>query len=254
MLTTWGQRLPWRTALLALTFTAVWLVLGKVWVSDSRPSEMAAAPVALPEAPPLPGWQLLQSLPITPKLEDNSRGSHAYQFQREGQVLYIDVHYLAPWTDGNISRLLFVNTALRAANAQLQERYHPETGFYGVLTHQGRAYLTACINPQGQSTLTEQQATQNRYTTGLRPWRVLRWLLGQENLWDGRCLWTLMAIQLTPDPPESSDQGETGGSTGPVSPEVAYLILVSAWVPWHRWWQAHFPPPVSETALPKQRS
>ncbi|WP_448561995.1 cyanoexosortase A system-associated protein [Trichothermofontia sp.] len=259
MLTTWRQRLPWRTVLLAVTLMGSWGVVGKVWLVDLRqpiaPTPLLV-PVALPDAPPLPGWQLTQSTPIAIALIDGSRASHAYHFQRDNQVLTIHIHYLAPWTDGNNSRFLFVNTALRTANAQLQARSHPETGFYGVLTTQGRAYLTACINPQGKSTITQQQTAQNRYTTGLRLGRVLRWLLGQGALLDGRCLWTLMAIPLTPVPASLPKRSEPVGLAdgldpaapiAPITPEQAYAILESAWVPWHRWWQEHFPPPVPKS-------
>jgi len=184
---------------------------------------------------------LRQSAPIALTAVKGSRASHAYEFQRDDQRLEIDVHYLAPWTDGNVSRLLFVNTPLRTANARLQPREHPDTGFYGVLTYEGYAYLTACINPKGNSTITEQQKTHNRYATGLRPGRVFQWLIGQGKLWDGRCLWTLMRVPLEPD-----TLGSPENTAPSAASEQAYQILESAWVPWHRWWQANYPPPVPE--------
>ncbi|WP_448571737.1 cyanoexosortase A system-associated protein [Trichothermofontia sp.] len=241
MLTAGGKPRPWRTTVLALTLAGVCGVLVKVWVIDPRQSPPPIAPITLPDAPPLPGWTLTESAPIAIDLIPGSRASHVYHFQQGGQPLEIHMHYMAPWTDGNISRFLFVHTPIRTANAGLQQRYHPETGAYGVLTAQGRAYLTACINPKGQSTLTEQQATQNRYATGLRPWRVLRWLLGQDKLWDGRCLWTLMMVRLPPTTPAVAERHDT-----PMASAQAYQILEAAWVPWHHWWQANFPPPVPE--------
>lgn len=245
MLTTEQQRFPWplswRTALLILTFTGVCWTLVRVWVTDGHSPTLAPPPITLPDAPPLPGWQLTDSNPIAIELIPGSRASHAYHFQQGDQPLEIHLHYMAPWTDGNVSRFLFVHTPIHTANAGLQQRYHPETGTYGVLTAQGRAYLTACINPRGQSTVTEQQATQNRYATGLRPWRVLRWLLGQDKLWDGRCLWTLMMVRLPPTPSPAADNRDSS-----IASAHAYQILEAAWVPWHHWWQANFPPPVPE--------
>jgi len=125
-----------------------------------------------------------------------------------------------------------VYSPVSTANVKLQIKFQPEVGHYGLVTHNGNAYLSACIHARGDSTVTEAQFTQNHYASDLKVSRILPWLLGQESLIDTRCLWTLMSIPLKPG----------SGSETTISEETAYKTLETAWVPWHQWWQANFPP------------
>jgi len=104
-------------------------------------------------------------------------------------------------------------------------------GYYGVLTHEGKAYLSACINPRGESTVTEQQFRQSLYATDLQVGRILPWISGREPLLDRRCLWTLMSTPLP-----------SGKNTDSTASEAAYKTLEAAWFNWFRWWQPKFPP------------
>jgi cyanosortase A-associated protein len=98
------------------------------------------------------------------------------------------------------------------------------SGFYGMVTHDETAYISACIPPRGNSTFTAQQFQQNALLHDIRPTRVIKWWLGQQKLVDQRCLWTHLSIPI--------DDG---------SAEDAYDVLEEAWTPWLKWWQSHFP-------------
>jgi cyanosortase A-associated protein len=214
-----------RLSLLALTVGSFVAVLGKVIAFPSQ--TIVEKPPSYPETVPLQGWQWVNSTPLKPE-KDLPTGQQ-YEYRRDETLLKVETRSMLG--DGNISRFLFVHTPIRAANVLLQERYQRGIGFYGVLAHEGRAYLTACVNPRGKSTVKEQQFMQNRYTHDLNPRRILFWALGQEPLLDQRCLWTLMSVPL----PEEA-------KTTPTMTETAYKQLESAWFVWNPWWQSHFPP------------
>ncbi len=217
---------PVRISLIAITAGAALLVLGKLLTLPKVDKASAQAVNTLQPVVPLSGWQLLDNSEL--KANEDSRFGRSYRFQQGDSSLNADVHYMT--SDGNVSRYLFVYSSVRTANANLKVKYQPETGFYGVLSHKGQAYLTACVNPRGQSTVTEQQFTQSRYTYDLKPNRILPWVLGQESLIDRRCLWTLLS---TPVP---------ASTTPEVSEAAAYKTLEAAWLSWHQWWQANYPP------------
>ncbi len=217
---------PVRISLIAITAGAALLVLGKLLTLPKVDKAAAQAVNTLQPAVPLPGWQLLDNSEL--KANKDSRFGRSYRFQQGDSSLNAEVHYMT--SDGNVSRYLFVYSPVRTANANLKVKYQPETGYYGVLSHKGQAYLTACVNPRGQSTVTEQQFTQSRYTYDLKPNRILPWVLGQESLIDRRCLWTLLS---TPVP---------ASTTPEASEAAAYKTLETAWLSWHQWWQANYPP------------
>jgi cyanosortase A-associated protein len=211
----------WRLGLLALLLTVTLGVLGRA-IATSKGSSMSATSPSATFPPSVP----LQIGPFSKTMDVRSESGEVvgqkYQYQQEGQTITAEVR--EEWGDGNVSRFLFVHTPIRTANATMQIRFQPGIGYYGVLTHAGQAYLSACVNSRGNSTVTEPQFTQNQYQQDLDVGRLLPWLLGQTSLVDGRCLWTLMSIPL--------DQT--------ASPEAAYETLATVWNPWTQWWKSNF--------------
>lgn len=233
---------PIRLSLLAATLAGGLVVLGKAIASpQATPSADRSAPnFALAQSVPLTGWQFQSSAPVAPELpptdqptqnraEPEAITAQRYKYRQNTTELDAEVRYMLG--DGNNSRFLFVYTPIRAANSNLQVRYQAGIGSYGVLAHQGRAYLSACINPQGESTVTDQQFIDNSYRHDLRVGRVLPWILGQQPLLDRRCLWTLMSVPL---PSEKL--------TDTATVEAAFKTLEAAWVPWYQWWKSNYPP------------
>ncbi|MBD2022074.1 cyanoexosortase A system-associated protein [Leptolyngbya sp. FACHB-36] len=214
-----------RVAVLAGILGSSLLVLGKA-IAQPKTGDAPVNAYQFPSSVALENWDLLSSAPL--KSEVNSVLGQQYRYRQKTTSL--DVQVRSEVGDGNVSRFLFVHSPIRTANAKLQIRQQPNGSFYGVLTHEGRAYLSACINPRGGSTVTEQQFTQNRYRYDLQVGRLLPWMLGQESLLDRRCLWTLMSVPLP-----------TGNETA-IASEDAYKTLEAAWISWNHWWQLNFPP------------
>jgi cyanosortase A-associated protein len=232
-----------RLGLLAATFVGTALVWGRVAATPKTDSKATASTTENPlqASVPISQWQFVTSSPIDLSKEANEttneekegefRFGRRYQYQQGTLDLQADQVYTQ--SDGNVSRYLFVHSPIRTANARMKVKFQPGVGHYGLVTHDGKAYLSACVNPRGNSTVTESQFTQNRYAHDLQPSRIVPWLLGQESLIDYRCLWTLMSVPLK--------NGTDAGTTIP--DETAYQSLETAWFSWHQWWQANFPPP-----------
>lgn len=220
MANTWQ---PARMTLLVLTFSSALFVLGKAIVTpkaaETQPSYRLPATVSLPD------WQTVSSAPLQPIPE--AIASQQYEYRREQQSLSVQLRYMTG--DGDVNRFLFVHTPIRQDNSRLVLKYQPKMGFYGVLPHQGRAYLSACISPRGESTVTAQQFVQNLRTHDLIPSRVLPWLAGQQPLLDRRCLWILMSVPLA-------------ANADLATLDNAYKTLEDVWFSWYRWWQPNFPP------------
>ncbi|HEY9909876.1 MAG TPA: cyanoexosortase A system-associated protein [Thermosynechococcaceae cyanobacterium] len=219
---------PIRLAMLVVLLSGAIVVLGKAILTPKATQQAAAPAATLPTTVAIDGWQLTKTSALK-DLGDKVPGQR-YEYRStaaNAPVLEVDAWMMAG--DGNISRFLFVHTPIREGNVKLQERQNAD-GVYAVLTHEGRAYLSACINPRGGATVTEQQFTQNHYRHDLQVGRLLPWLMGQESLLDARCIWTMMSVPIDPN------QSNAGTS------ETAYKTLETAWVSWYRWWQPNFPP------------
>ncbi|MDX2239757.1 MAG: cyanoexosortase A system-associated protein [Leptolyngbyaceae cyanobacterium bins.302] len=218
-----------RLGILAATFAGTAFVWAKVAAMPKVDNAAAQKPEnTLQASVPIQGWQFITSEPVTSNEE--AKFGRRYQYRQGEKTLQAEQFYMQ--SDGNVSRYLFVHTPIRTANATMKVKFQPGVGHYGLVAHEGKAYLSACVNPRGISTVTEPQFTQNRYANDLQISRIVPWLLGQESLIDYRCLWTLMAVPLK--------NGSSSDSTA--SGEKAYKDLETAWFSWHQWWQANFPP------------
>ncbi|MGI8500632.1 MAG: cyanoexosortase A system-associated protein [Hassallia sp.] len=212
----WKQ---FRIPLLALTFSSVLLVLGKVILLPSA-EKRTLTPFVFPEAVPLPKWQLKASSPLPEPTEEHPEliAQKHYQYIQNDLPLNIEMRYV---TDGNLKQLMRKYTSISSSAVV---RQHQGVGYYGLLVDRQRAYLSACINPQGGSTFIPQQFNQKQYLYH-RPWqRLLPWVIGNKPIEDKRCLWAHLSTPI---------QNST--------PEAAYKKLENAWFSWHQWWQPHFP-------------
>ncbi len=181
----------------------------------------------LPSSPALPHWELIAETPLDRKPVDYLQyvTGKRYTYRSRDQLLNIDMHYLAN-TDGNVAALLpdFMSPPLAVATAPPRLLQQPGGGFYSLSTDRKYAYLSACINPRGGSTVTREQFAQNRKTYDLKVDRLLPWLLGRADLRDWRCLLTQLSI-----------------ATDSSAPEATYPVLETAWFDWQHWWRDRFP-------------
>jgi cyanosortase A-associated protein len=216
----------WRLGVLAMLLGGGVLVLGRAIATpkaatSSSESAVTRTAAGFPQSIPGQSGSFTQTGPV--KSEKGELVGQTYQLQAGSAAITVEVREESG--DGNVSRFLFVHTPIRTANSTLQLRFREGVGHYGVLTHAGKAYLSACVNPRGGSTVTEQQFTQNRYQYDLTVGRLLPWFAGQGALLDRRCIWTLMSVPMDKTTP----------------PDDAYKTLEAAWFSWHQWWQSNFP-------------
>lgn len=206
-----------RIPFLAATLGGICLVLGK---SIFDPSIGKPTPYAFPAQVPLSGWQA-----ETPAPRESAAGRQRghYRYRQGQEVLEVEMRYLTD-TNGDFKVFLQDHTTMHVPANRVSVRHQEETGFYGLSRHQGRVYLTACINPLGGSTLTREQFLQNRQTYDLQPDRLWAWLLAQADLRDRRCLWVHLSLPLNSASPQATEQK-----------------LEAAWIDWHQFWQPHFP-------------
>ncbi|MGA9380656.1 MAG: cyanoexosortase A system-associated protein [Phormidium sp.] len=204
-------------------FSAVFGVLVKsiLFAATSK----TTIPLEFPAIVPLQEWQSLPSFPLVDSSGDRIPvflSGRRYQYIKNNLTLDIEMRYFVD-TSGEVKDFIKTYGSISVSPLIRQKE---EIGFYGLFTHQERAYLSACINPHGSSTVTARQFKQNRNLYDLQFNRLLPWLLGQENLKDERCLWTNLSIPLNHS-----------------SPEVAYQSLENVWFSWYRWWNPQFPKP-----------
>ena len=238
------QRL--RTSILCITCFGVFVACGKLILFPPAARQFAPAAFEFPAAVPLSGWQLaatrpLEQEPNNQKARQNLLSGKLYSYQQtiskpnaseqntsepNASSLQIEMRYTID-TSGNVLGFLrnYTSVSLAAVQPSLRDERHREgMGYYLVFVDQQRAYLTSCINPRGDSTVTLPQFRHNRYTYDMRADRIFHWLLNAEGIRDDRCLWVNMSTSLEKNPPQ-----------------VAYSRLENAWSSWYHWWQPRFP-------------
>lgn len=188
-------------------------------------------PYTFPTEVRLPEWRYLASNSLINTVNQQSGKYKSvvavmhYRYILENRPLDLEMRYVVG-TLGEIDLLLEKHKLIKLPLGQLSRslRQKKGIGFYGLFVYKERAYLSACINPRGDSTLTSSQFLDNRNTYDFERSRLLSWLLGQESLRDERCLWALLSTSLNQDSAEST-----------------YPVLEKAWFSWYEWWRPRFP-------------
>lgn len=215
-----------RVTWLALLCGGVLVTLAKVlWFIPTR---TIAAPTVLADAIELPEWrsQSPQSLPIPEAKAKELRAAALYQYDQGDRQLNIEMRYLEK-SDTSVRNLMLQYGKATPTVPFENTVRHGQAGYYSLFTEGDTAYLSSCINPKGETTVTAAQFTQNRYAYDLRFDRAIPILLGQVSLQDSRCLWTYMTLAIAPN----------------TADETAYPVLEAAWKHWQTHWQSHFPEP-----------
>jgi cyanosortase A-associated protein len=203
---------------------------GAVWVlsrallfpAASEEGKGKIQPPSFAETVSLGQWQLEKTQPLKAENKTESEGFQ-YQYSQKNERLEIQSRF-ERYTDGNISRLLVVYTPIKPATVQPQLKNREGVGHYYLFEYKNKAYLSSCVNYAGQATVTEPQFVQNKYKYGWSLPRAFLWIIGQDDLFDGRCLWTLMSIPL-------------GSDSDNITKDKAYADLEAAWFDWYSWWQ-----------------
>ncbi|PZU95852.1 MAG: cyanoexosortase A system-associated protein [Pseudanabaena sp.] len=151
-----------------------------------------------------------------------------YEYFVDEIPLTIDLRY-AVGTEGELYVLVKELTEIKIEEEQLRlkaVRKDP-TGYHAIFDYQDRLYLTACVNPRGISTVTREQFDDNASSQILDRDVIVGWLLGQKDLRDRRCLFTIISTPLPPN----SDRQERSEK------------LEKLWIAWYEWWKPRFPQP-----------
>ena len=218
-----------RRPILAVNFLFALLTLGKVILD---PTIGNLPNLAFTVDVSLPGWRLLESKAINPKHPDSLFSQH-YRFIQKDYLLDIEMRYLTN-TDGDVANYIQKYTSINregdVATPGLRQRLslalhqQESVGFYSLFVHEDRAYLTACINPRGGATVTSEQFSQNRYTYDLDLKRILLWFVSRVDIWEDRCLWSHLSIDIKNN-----------------SLEHTYSVLENAWISWYKHWRMQLP-------------
>ena len=205
-----------RFSLLGIFAGTAILAIGEMILSP-LPEKKSLSPQSFPKQISLSGWQsssgnlpqhfnknLLQTIP-----------GKSYQYTQADSLVNVQMHYLADVHD--VKKLLQQYTSIPHQSMQIVSK--EDIGFYGVLVHQDKLHLSACITPQGGSIVNHAHLYQ-RYPAiqGLSE-RLVFWLLGEKPLVEKVCLWSHLSISV-------SDS----------SPETASLTLEKFWFSWYQWW------------------
>jgi len=212
-----------RVPFLAIIFSMILLAVGKIYLNPT-PEKYSVNPSVLPEKVKLPGWELEKTEQL-PQQEIDAELSMAvgrsYLYTQSDQNVNIEMRYFYPETSANVEA--YINRYI-LESPSLEIRQQPGIGFYAVFSDEKTAYLSACINPRGESTVTMKQFFKNRYTNDLHLGRFGAILVSREAILDRRCLWATLSVPLENN-----------------QPETAYEILEKAWFSWYEQWEEMFP-------------
>jgi cyanosortase A-associated protein len=202
------------------------LTLGKSLVQSEKPSPLVAK-YNFPESITLSQWDLLFTKPVNPNLVKPPAyitgtyiaGKH-YRYRQHEKHLEIEMRYLVD-TDGDLKTFI-TSQAGELAKALKQDG---NGGFYSLYNDKNKAYLSACINPRGGSTVTSDRFNRNRLIYDTRINRIVPWLLGKADILDKRCLWAHLSLPLDRNTPI----------------DETYQMLENVWFDWSDWWRSRFP-------------
>lgn len=220
---------PQSPTLLAVTWASVAMVTVYTLLVPTA-ANRPVKPLNFPERLALTGWEsgetepLRETRPQADAVYNRVRSGQSYRYFQAGIPLELELRYMIT-TSGDIHSYLRSQGLFPEAGFQHQEiRELPEIGTYKLFADQQQAYLSACINPDGSSTVTAEQFQRNRLVHDLRPHRLLPWLVGRASLPDRRCLWVHLSTPL---------QGD--------SRQVSYQRLEKAWQQGYPQWRSLFP-------------
>lgn len=212
-----------RIPCLAVVLSGTVAALGMGMKTPLQPRPTYAA-YTFPDTVPLPGWQLQRSYTLSnPEDEKPLLASQGYQYTFDGTTLTVETRYLTA-TKGDVTQFIRWYTDL-PENLKTKVHHQDNSGAYVLLTDQDALYLSACINPQGPSTATGQQYLQSKLLSATNFRQVWGWLIGQDTIFDQRCLWSHLSLSVQP----SSNL------------EEPQQTLEEAWRSWYSWWMNNFP-------------
>ncbi|MFW6359648.1 MAG: cyanoexosortase A system-associated protein, partial [Chroococcales cyanobacterium] len=158
-------------------------------------------------------WQLTETQDL--EIDNKTYVAKKYQYQLGLNQVIVKLKYLKDGQGDNI-KLLQASKSIDLSNSDVEILDIAGVGYTGVFTHQGTAYLSSCLNPQGGATFTAEQFAKNRNTLDVQFNRVLPWIFGLHDLRDWRCLWVTFSTPVHSD-----------------NPQQTYALLKQVWQEWY---------------------
>ncbi|MEA5575962.1 cyanoexosortase A system-associated protein [Anabaena sp. UHCC 0451] len=190
---------PKRRFLLAGTWSGI-IVTAIYLIASKQPIGTAI----FPEAIAVNNWQLInvKSLnqykyknTVTDKFEVVQSGQD-YSYLKNGQKLAVQMRYVIN-TRGEPNPFVYQLSKELMKESQNNIKQLTGIGYYALYSDGKQAYLTACINPRGGSTVISSQFMKNRYKYDVNFKKLIPWFLGQNVLRDDRCIWTQLSMPLS---------------------------------------------------------
>lgn len=229
---------PTRISLLGLVLLSLFgLLIYKILVPGETEKTVTTQAVVIPDNVPLSPWKLLKSEPINATKTDDEQESmpgKKYEYKNDQELLEAEIHYAK--YSGSFNHFIIKEMGMPAATIYPDLHYKKGIGHYALFEHEDTVYLGSCINAKGEATVTLSQYNKNRYLQGWGLTRTFLWLIGQEDLVEYRCLWTVMSL------PDTSELDFTI-NIDPNKTELNEVEekLEEAWFDWYSWWKANFP-------------
>jgi cyanosortase A-associated protein len=206
-------RSTWLILLIGLTISAL---IKAVFFRElpSRQSKVFDAPARID----LPAYTFIQS--------ESIQQGKMYQYELDKNKYSIEIRYFSQ-TQGDIIKYLDKFKDIKISPQELNKSMVKSNNAYYALTKiNDKAYLNACINPNGGSTVLVRQFKYNRTFHDITLKRFVPWLFGKVRLKDERCLWAHVSTPIVAD-----------------NTNLAFQNLESIWKPLYNWATLNFPNP-----------
>lgn len=185
--------------LLACLSVTVFIILGRSLID---PNWGKSKSVSFPEDIALPQWSQLKSTPISLEYSVYNRQEKVlgrqYTYIRNSQApqvpLTVEIFY---WSSpsGQMEDFFMYYSHKKAKFTVIDMDVRQKSqSFYGLYRDRNTAYLSSCINPLGNSTVTNAQFLANRNNYDLKSSRWVGVALGLKRLRNWRCLWVNIAV------------------------------------------------------------
>jgi cyanosortase A-associated protein len=158
----------WRSSFLATTCAGVCLITAYSFIEPTAGNRQVASFI-FPDSVPLNSWQPIASESLTnkkTKTEDKQEfieSSKGYTYSQDGIPLRLEMRYLVG-TRGDITNVIQEQTAIPLEVVKPKEKKLAGVGFHTLFVYQNQAYLSSCINPSGDSTVTGKQFSQGFFS------------------------------------------------------------------------------------------
>lgn len=166
----------------------------------------------LPSQLSLSGWkeQESTSLVTDPESElrfDRLHSGQEYHYQKQQTQVRVALRFFSP-TFGNTKKYIqeAYDKEFQKNYEQGNTRYLSNLGYYHLFTNEEKAYLSACLNPTFESTVSSAQYARQANKHFFERKNLIPRLLGQKSFRERRCLWVNLSTPLNPDSPETSYQ------------------------------------------------